>query len=115
MAYVTVNEGKLTVKLSSIEKIESLRFSDLEFSLTNLRDLFITKSPFDELSGLRVGTGIPHFIAVGTWYRGKDAIFACIHGEGEAIVVTFENERISKIVVTVDRATELARTIRDEL
>ncbi len=115
MANVTIDDQKLVVKLTSSEKIESLRFHDLEFNLENVTDAYTTPRPFDELSGLRVGTGIPHVICVGTWYSGKDSIFAAIHRDSDALVVSFKGEKVTKIVVTIDGAIDLVRAIRQRL
>ncbi len=115
VAQVKIENQKLHVELSSSEKVESLRFHDLAFELSNVTDVFTTQSPFDEISGMRVGTGIPHIICVGTWYHGHQAIFAAIHGEVTALVVSFENEKFSKIVVTTTDSIEIARTIRRQI
>ncbi|MDA8197305.1 MAG: hypothetical protein M0019_08910 [Actinomycetota bacterium] len=115
MAFVTIEDQTLTVKLSLSEKVESLRFHDLEFKLSNIDDVYVTQRPFDELSGLRVGTGLPNVLCVGTWYSADGAIFAAIHGITDGLVVSLKNERISKIVITTDNALETAHAIRQQI
>ena len=115
MANVSVEDQKLLIKLSPTEKIESLRFHDFAIKLPNVVDAYITQSPFDELSGLRVGTGIPHVICVGTWYSGRSTVFAAIHGNSTAIVVSLRDEKITKFVVTIDKAVEIAKAIREQI
>ncbi|MDA8276754.1 MAG: hypothetical protein M0Z45_00925 [Actinomycetota bacterium] len=115
MANVSVEDQKLLIKLSPTEKIESLRFHDFAIDISNVVDAYTTQSPFDELSGLRVGTGIPRVICVGTWYGGRSTMFAAIHGNSTAIVVSLRNEKITKVVATIDNAVEIARTIRGQI
>jgi hypothetical protein len=102
----------LIVTMSFLEKLEGFR-GNVVVALRNVASIEAVENPWASLRGIRApGTGLPGVIAVGTRRGrfGKD--FACVHGNGGAVVVELSHAPYKRLVVTVALPTDVVDAIR---
>jgi hypothetical protein len=114
MATLRREGNELVVKLSTLEKLGAVS-DDVRVPWTSVRYVRVNESPFRELRGLRVGTGVPGVVALGTWYARGGKMFAAIHRSDRGVVVELEGARYRKLIVTMPDASEVAAMLSSDL
>jgi len=112
MAKLIVDGPDLVVHLSSLEKLGALR-GDVRVPLSTVRSAELEPHPFATLRGIRVGTGIPGVIALGTrrFAHGQD--FTAVVGGKPAVRVDLSQESsFSRLVVSVPDPDSTLAVIR---
>ncbi|RFA23485.1 hypothetical protein [Subtercola boreus] len=113
MAVLFVHPDRLEIRLTRAEKILSLRRSDIEVPLENIRSAVLTDDPWIWVRGIRApGTAVPLTLAVGSWkfHDGKD--FLLIKGTRTSVVIDIEGAEFSRIIVTTRHSLTLLRALR---
>lgn len=101
MARVEVDGTDLVLNLSWGEKIAGLH-SNLRAPLTSVRSVSVPAHPWLALRGWRMaGTGIPHFVAVGTRRHGTGYDFSALHRSRPAVQVELATGRFQRWLVSV--------------
>lgn len=101
MAKLIVSGDMVTVSLTAMEKVETLK-GDISFPRAAVITASAVPSGMAELHGMRVGTGLPGVIAAGTWHYNGQVTFAVCHGNGPAVVLELASQQYQRIVLTVD-------------
>jgi len=86
MAEIRIEDGKITVELSFLEKLGALH-GNVSVPRSAVQDVRVVEQPFSEIKGIRFpGTRVPGLAALGTWRRGKERDFVFVY-RGQAGVV----------------------------
>lgn len=106
MAKLTIEGGVLTVSLSALEKLGALA-SGLRVPLSQVAAVRVTEHAYDDLRGVRVGTGLPYVIVLGRMIHGQGTDFVALYGTGRTVVIDLTPEAgFRRILLTgVDAAT----------
>ena len=106
MANLLIDEGSVTVALSTAEKFEALH-GDVVLPRSSVRDVRVVQDGMQEVHGLKMpGTSFPGVIMVGTWRDGDGITFAVCHGRRPAVVLELAGQPYDRVVVTVDNPQE---------
>lgn len=114
MATLAVQDGRIVVRLSGLERLGGLVRDDPSAPLASVRDIRTTDDPWSELRGIRApGTGIPRVIALGH-RRGRGIHdFAAVYRSQPAVVVDLDGPAWTRFVVsTTDPAALVAELQR---
>ena len=114
MAQIQLAGNELLVALSPLEKIEGIH-SSLRFPLIAVRAVRVTDNPYAEISGIRIGTGIPPVVAVGTWIGVGHKSFVAVHGHRAAVVIELEDQPWDELIISSDDARSEAERIQASL
>ena len=99
MVALVVSDDSLTIRLSAGEKIMALH-GDVTVPRSAVTSLRAVADPWNELRGIRFGTGVPGSIALGTWRGSGFADFVALRGSGSGVVVTLTGQRFDRLLVT---------------
>lgn len=111
MAKVTVADGILTVEISGLDKLWSLK-SRLEIPLAHVRGATADPGVAHYRGGWRgPGTYVPGALTAGTFHQDGDRVFWDVHDPAQAIVIELDDERYQRLVVQVDDPKSTAETI----
>jgi hypothetical protein len=114
MAVLRREGDELVVRLSLVEKLAAVH-DDVSVPWASVRYVRVSGSPFRELRGLRVGTGIPWLVALGTWYARGGKTFAAIHRGAQGVVAELDGAPFRKLVVSMPDAAEVAGSLSRDL
>jgi len=101
MAAFEIKNDQLTLQFSTLEKLGGLR-SGATVKLKDVKSVEKVDDPWNIIAGLRVGTGIPWVIVLGTMLRrgGNDVV--AIYKKQPAVVITFQPDvPYQRFIVTV--------------
>lgn len=90
MAQLKIEGSDLVVSLTVLEKIGAF-CGGVRVPLSDIESLYVTKSPYLELRGMRVGTALPFVIVLGrmvTFTQGTD--FVAIYGTPLSVVINLK-------------------------
>ncbi|NNF56503.1 MAG: hypothetical protein HKN03_18910 [Acidimicrobiales bacterium] len=108
MAELSVENGRLTVKLSRWEKVGALRRTDLSVPLTSVASVKRLENARDGIRGIRApGTGLPGWIALGSWRTWRTVDFVAVTRNEAGYVIELRDEPINRLVVSSARISEL--------
>ncbi|MGW4397390.1 hypothetical protein ACWEHA_19065 [Amycolatopsis nivea] len=104
MATVSVEDGKLVVKILGLRKVWSLK-SEIAVPLAHVKGAAIDPDIRAELpitSEKRHGTNLWHAYYGGTFVQDGSTVFWDVREPANAIVIQLENDDFDRIVVEVD-------------
>lgn len=88
MAQFEITGERLALRFTLLERFQGLR-ADPEIPLSQVASIDWVDDPWSVARGMRVGTGFPWVILVGTMIRPGGNDIVAIHGRGPAVVATF--------------------------
>ena len=115
VARLLIDDRRVTVCLSAMEKLEALHLNvrvprtaviaarEVPDGLAELRGV----APGTDLRGRGTGTGLPGVMMVGTIRDGYGLTFAVCRGHGPAVVLDLAGHTYDRIVVTVEDPSEI--------
>ena len=90
MAKIRIEDGDVIVHLSLLEKVAAMR-GDVHIRRSAVASVRVVKNPFAEVEGIRFpDTGVPGFVALGTWQRRDGREFVCVYRGQPGVVVELE-------------------------
>jgi len=120
MATISKLDNKLLIKLSDIEKVETLRGS-FEVPLQSIKKVEIIKNPIHEVNGLKpssaklYGMYIPGVSALGVFLadglHNKPAFIAIHRNNKQGIRITLANAKYSQLLIGCDNPEELVQLL----
>ena len=119
VARLLIDQRRVTVHLSAIEKLEAMHF-DVNVPRTAVIAAREVPDGLAELGGriagigwraVGIGTGLPGVMMVGTVRDGFGLTFAVCRGRGPAVVLDLAGERYNRIVMTVADPGEIVRRL----
>jgi hypothetical protein len=119
VARLTIDQHRVTVRLSALEKLEALHL-DVKIPRTAVMAAREVPDGLAELRGtiadigwrgVGTGTGLPGVMMVGTIRDGYGLTFAVCRGRGPAVVLDLSGQRYDRIIVTVPDPGEIVRRL----
>jgi hypothetical protein len=108
MAHLQINEGRVRLNLSWLEAIGGLH-SSLEVDISAIESLEVVPNPWtmQVLKGIRIGTGFPFLVLLGTMkYRGgKD--FCAIYRRTPSAIVSLKTGPFKRWIFEVKDFSEI--------
>jgi len=106
VANLLIDEGSVTVALTTTEKFEALH-GDVVLPRSSVRDVRAVQDGMEEIHGMRMpGTGFPGVVMVGTWRDTAGVTFAVCHGRRPGVVLELAGQPYDRVVVTVENPEE---------
>jgi len=103
-----VENGQVTLELSSWEKVGSLRRSDLVTSAAAIVSVQRLENARDGIRGIRApGTGLPGTIALGTWRTRRTKDFVAVYRNDPGYLIVLTGAEFDRIVVSSPVVPEL--------
>lgn len=108
MAHLVVNEGRVRLQLSKWEVLGGLRTSP-DIALSEIESVEIVENPWTSkvLKGVRIGTGIPFVVLLGTmkYIKGKD--FCAIYKRRPNAVITLKSGPFKRWIFEIKDMNEI--------
>jgi hypothetical protein len=108
MAHLQINDGRVRLNLSWLEAIGGLH-SSLEVDLSAIESVEVVPNPWtmQVLKGVRIGTGFPFLVLLGTMkYRGgKD--FCAIYRRTPSAIITLKDGPFKRWIFEVKDFSEI--------
>jgi hypothetical protein len=111
MAELIVDGDELVVRLSTVEKLESVH-AEVRVPLVSVKEVEVLDDAIHAVHGFRVGIGIPGSVAVGTYTSHDDKIFAVVHhGTPRGVRVRLEGAHYDELIVGCDDPEQVAASL----
>jgi hypothetical protein len=110
VARLLIDQRRVTVRLSAMEKLEALHFN-VTVPRTAVIAAREVPDGMAELGGIGTGTGLPGVLMVGTVRDGFGLTFAVCRGRGPAVVLDLAGQHYYRIVMTVADPGEIVRRL----
>ncbi|WP_336660257.1 hypothetical protein [Leucobacter sp. USHLN153] len=127
MARVEVHPDRVVIRLTTAEKLASMRRSDIVLDRSAITSAIVTEDPWVWVRGVRVpGAALPGKFAAGTWrnFTGRD--FVLVRKGRPAVVIDFEVpehadedlgwrgefDHFSRVIVSTKHSGELIQALR---
>lgn len=108
MAHLVINESRVRLQLSRWEVLGGLRTSP-EVFLSEVESVEIVKNPWTSkvLKGIRIGTGIPFVVLLGTmkYIKGKD--FCAVYKRRPNAVITLKSGPFKRWIFEIKDMSEI--------
>lgn len=129
MARVEVYEDRVVVKLTTAEKIATMRRRDVTLERAAITSAVITDDPWIWIHGVRApGTHVPGKYGAGTWRNLTGRDFVLARAGRDAVVIDFERpehpdeergwvgefDQYSRVILSTVHAADLVRALRLE-
>lgn len=115
MATFELRDGALDLAFTPLETLGGLR-RGARVPLSDVAAVEVVDDPWSVAQGIRVGTGAPWVILLGTMLRRGANDVVAIYGRRPAVVVTLRaGARWQRLMATVPDAPAVAATIRAAL
>lgn len=115
MAHLVVNENRVRLQLSMWEALGAFHNSP-EADLSNIRSVEIVENPWtrDVLKGIRIGTGIPFLVLLGTmkYIGGRD--FCIVYKRRPNAVITLKSGPFKRWIFEIKDMSEI-ETLKEAL
>lgn len=111
MATAHVSNESLVVRFTTAEKIAGV-LRDVELPLTAVRSATVAPDGLTAATGMRApGLALPGYNKIGTWRRRGRRSLVVVRRGRPALRVQLSGHRYSDLLIEVDNAVELARTL----
>jgi hypothetical protein len=112
VAELIIEGDELVVHLSTVEKLEAVH-GEVRVPLASVKAVEVLDDAMGAIHGLRVGTGIPGTVAVGTFTSKTAKIFGVVHHDTpRGVRVTLEGDRYDELVVGCTNPEAMAASLR---
>lgn len=112
MAHYELSDDELLLKFSGLERVLGLR-SGARIPLSQVEFAQVVDNPWAVVAGLRVGTGIPLVVLLGTMLRGDANDVVAIYGRRPAVMVNLrKGARWQRLIATVDEPDRVSAEIQ---
>ncbi len=111
MADLIVDGEDLVVRLRPVEKVEAVH-GEVRVPLRTVSTVEVLDNALSAVHGIRVGTGIPGAVAIGTFTSRTAKIFAVIHHDTpRGVRVHLEGAQYDELVVGCDDPETVAANV----
>lgn len=115
MAHFEVENGDLCLRFSFKEQLGGLR-NGARIPLSLVASVEVVDDPWSVLAGMRVGTGIPWVIVLGTMIRSGANDVVAVYGTKPAVVVSLRpGARWQRLIATVEDPDRVVEDLRRAL
>ncbi len=99
MAELVIEGDDLVVHLSAVEKLEAVH-GEVRVPYASVKTVEVLDDAMKAIHGVRVGTGIPGSVAIGTFTSGTTKIFAVLHHDtSRGVRVILEGDHFDELIV----------------
>ena len=99
MAELAIEGDDLVVRLSTAEKLEAVH-GEVRVPLDSVKSVEVLDDALSAIHGIRVGTGIPGSVAIGTFSSRTAKIFAVVHHDTpRGVRVALEGDHFDELIV----------------
>jgi len=99
MAELIIEGDDLVVHLSTAEKLEAVH-GEVRVPLDSVKSVEVLDDAMSAIHGIRVGTGVPGLVAIGTFTSRTAKIFAVVHHDTpRGVRVTLDGDHFDEIIV----------------
>jgi len=100
------------VRLKALEKAEAVH-GEVRVPLRSVKNVEVLDDAIAAVHGFRVGTGIPGWVAIGTFTSRNSHIFAVVHHETpRGVRVELEGAQYDELIVGCDDPESVAAALR---
>ena len=112
MAELVIEGDDLVVRLSTVEKLEAVH-GEVRVPLASVKSVEVLDDAMGAIHGIRVGTGIPGSVAIGTFTSRTAKIFGVVHHDTPRDVrVTLEGDHFDELIVGCADPEAVAASLR---
>ncbi len=112
MAELAIEGDDLVVRLSTAEKLEAVH-GEVRVPLDSVKSVEVLDDALSAIHGIRVGTGIPGSVAIGTFTSRTAKIFAVVHHDTpRGVRVTLGGDHFDEIIVGCPHPEIVAESLR---
>ncbi|WP_296647691.1 hypothetical protein [Rhodoluna sp.] len=118
MPQIELTPTHLVVKLTKGERFMSLQADDLKIPAALVRGAEVAGHDVWQTLGMRIGTGIPTYLAYGRFWRPAGWTFAAWFSKRQAVIITLATapgQRYKRLVISTDDAQSMADSINDAI
>jgi hypothetical protein len=111
MAELIVDGDELVVRMTKFEKAEAVH-GEVRVPLASVKGVEVLDDAMKAVHGIRVGTGVPGRVAIGTFTSRNSHIFAVVHHDTpRGVSVELEGAQFDELVIGCDDPEAIAATI----
>ncbi|HEY6538681.1 MAG TPA: hypothetical protein VI138_06550 [Candidatus Dormibacteraeota bacterium] len=112
MADIRIEQGRLIVALTTVEKLEAVH-GDLRVPLSAVGELEVVDQPLALLHGFKlIGAGVPGSTAVGIWEGPEGRTFSVEHHASRGLVINLEGQAYRRLIIGSADPEGLAERVR---
>ena len=112
MAELVIDGDQLVVRMKATEKLEAVH-GEVRVPLGSVRTVEVLDDAGRAVHGIRVGTGVPGSVAIGTFSSRDVKIFAVVHHDTpRGVRVGLEGAQFDELIVGCDDPEAVASAIR---
>src|ERR1700691_1353862 len=112
MAELIVDGDSLEVRLKALEKAEAVH-GEVRVPVSSVRNVEVLDDAVAAVHGFRVGTGVPGWVAIGTFTSRNSHIFAVVHHDTHrGVRVELEGAPFDELIVGCDDPEAVAANLR---
>ena len=112
MAELAIEGDDLVVRLSTVEKLEAVH-GEVRVPFASVKTVEVLDDTLGAIHGIRVGTGIPGSVAIGTFSSRTAKIFAVVHHDTpRGVRVTLGGDHFDEIIVGCPHPEAVAASLR---
>jgi hypothetical protein len=112
MAELIVDGEDLVVRLSALEKAEAVH-GDVRVPVQSVRSVEVLDDVIKAVHGIRIGTGVPGLVAIGTFTTRNSHLFAVVHHQTpRGVRVVLEGAPFDELIVGCDDPEAVARRLQ---
>jgi hypothetical protein len=114
MAELIIEGDDLVVHLSTAEKLEAVH-GEVRVPLDSVKSVEVLDDAMSAIHGIRVGTGVPGLVAIGTFTSRTAKIFAVVHHDTpRGVRVTLDGDHFDELVVGCPHPEVVAGSLRQQ-
>lgn len=111
MAELKVEGDELVVHLKKVEKLEAVH-GEVRVPLASVTSVEVLDDVIKSVHGIRVGTGVPGYVAIGTFTSRDARTFAVVHHDTpRGLLVRLAGAAFDQLIVGCDHPEAVAATI----
>jgi hypothetical protein len=112
MAELIIEGEDLVVRLSTVERLEAVH-GEVRVPFASIKTVEVLDDAMGAIHGIRVGTGIPGSVAIGTFSSRTAKIFAVVHHDTpRGVRVTLEGDHFDELIVGCPDPEAVAASLR---
>ena len=112
MAELSVEGDELVVRLRPVEKLEAVH-GEVRVPLGSVKTVEVLDDAVHAVHGIRVGTGVPGSIAIGTFTSRDAHIFAVVHHDTRrGVRIGLEGAQFDELIVGCEDPEAVAASIK---
>jgi hypothetical protein len=110
MPEIQINNDEVVLDLSFVEELGALHGS-MRVPRGSVTGAYVAEHPTEELRGMRIGTGIPGMVELGTWFGSFGSDFWAVDKKGAAVVIQLDGQKYKRLIASVPDCDGVVREL----